>query len=231
MMLLPCLMLVASSLAVTAAQGDRIDVGSFTIFVDDQRVGREQFSMQRINSAEGVAFELRSESAIGEKRAAVRLETDSAGTPVRYSVEERTGAAVTLRLGGQRVRGRFETLARSTTGEAAREYLLVPGALVIEENGLLQYAMVVRHAVTAVGSPTPIPVLNPIANRQSSARLVLESVSDTVAIAGSRRLARRWRLISEAGEARLIWADAEDRLLRIQIPSRRFDALRDDVPR
>lgn len=243
-MLLPRLILVASAmvgfarfsvasdqLPLAPIQSDRLDVGSFTLLVNEQRVGREQFSMHSVKSADGVAFELRAESAVGDRRAAVRLESDSAGTPIRYSVEERTGASVTLRLGGQRVRGRFATLSRSTTGEAAREYLLVAGALVVEDDGLLQYAMVIRHPVSAVGVATTIPILTPTANRQATMQLVLESVSDTVAIAGSKRVARRWRLLMPGGEARLIWADADDRLLRVQIPSRKFDALRDDVPR
>lgn len=176
-------------------------------------------------------LELRAESAIGDRRAAVRLETDSVGTPMRYSVEERTGSTVTLRLGGQRVRGRFATLARSTTGESAREYLLAPGALVLEDNGVLQYALLIRNRTTVRGDSVVIPVLTPIANRQGSARLSLLADNDTVVIAGSRRVALRWEVVTSDRELRLIWADADGRLLRIQIPARGFNALRDDVPR
>ena len=83
-------------------QTDRVDVGSFTLFMKNQRSGREQFSIRRVSAGDGVAFELRSESAIGDFRSAVRLEVDSAGSPIRYTLEERTGAEVTMRLGGQR---------------------------------------------------------------------------------------------------------------------------------
>ncbi len=212
-------------------QIDRIDVGSFTLFLHDQRAGREQFSMQRVVAADGATLELRAESAVGDRRSAVRLEADSAGSPVRYSVEERTGAMVTLRLGGQRVRGRFTTLARSTSGEAAREYLLVPGAVVLEDHGVLQYALLVLNRLHVEGDSTVIPVITPIANRQGTVQLALMTISDTVVIAGSRRQARRWRAVTDRGESRFIWADAEGRLLRVQIPSRGFNALRDDVPR
>ena len=212
-------------------QTERLDVGSFTLFMDDQRVGREQFSVQRVVAADGAILELRAESAIGDRRTAVRLETDSAGAPVRYTFVERTGATVTLRLGGQRVRGRFTTLARSTTGEAAREYLLVAGAMVLEEQGVLQYALLIRHRLLAVGDTLNVPVLTPIANRQGSVQLSLLSTSDTVAIAGSRRAAQRWSVVTQNGEVRYVWADAEGRLLRVQIPSRGFNAVRDDVPR
>lgn len=215
---------------VVAPQGQQLDVGSFTLFVNEQRAGREQFSMQRLNSPSGAALELRAESAMGDRRAAVRLEADSAGTPLRYTVEERTGASVTLRLGGQRVRGRFTTLARSVNGEAAREYLLEPGAMVLEDDGVLQYALIVRRQLRQVGDSVTIPVLTPIANRQGTVRLTLMATGDTVVIAGSRRAARQWRVVTSTGETRLVWADSIGRLLRVRIPARGFDALRDDAP-
>lgn len=213
-----------------AAQA-RLDVGSFTILVNGQRVGREQFSVQRVTSQDGGTLEARSESAIGDRRVAMRLETDSAGTPVRYSVEERRGADVTLRLGGQRVRGRFATLARSSTGEAAREYLLRAGAVVIEDDGIVQYALLLRDRTIAEGADITLPSLTPIANSQGTVRLALEARADTIVVAGVRREARRWQVTANGGERRVIWADAEGRMLRLSIPARNLEALRDDVPR
>ncbi|WP_373060905.1 hypothetical protein [Gemmatimonas sp.] len=209
----------------------RLDVGSFTLLVNGQRAGREQFSVQRVISQDGGTLEARSESAIGDRRVAMRLETDSAGTPVRYSVEERRGADVTLRLGGQRVRGRFATLARSSTGEAAREYLLRPGAVVIEDDGIVQYALLVRDRAMADGAGVTLPSLTPIANTQGAVRLVLETRFDTIIVAGLRREARRWRVTASSGDLKLVWADADGRLLRLSIPARNLEALRDDVPR
>ncbi len=209
----------------------RLDVGSFTLLVNGQRAGREQFSVQRIASQDGGTLEARSESALGDRRVAMRLETDSAGTPVRYSVEERRGADVTLRLGGQRVRGRFATLARSSTGEAAREYLLRPGAVVVEDEGIVQYAVLVRDRTLGEGDGITLPSLTPIANAQGAVRLVLETGTDTIVVAGARRAARRWRVTASSGDLRLVWADLEGRLLRLTIPARNLEALRDDVPR
>ncbi len=208
-----------------------LDVGSFTLILDGQRAGREQFSVRRTTTADGATLELRSESAVGDRRSAVRLEADSAGTPLRYSVEQRTGATVSLRLGGQRVRGRFTTLSRRVNGEAAREYLISPGALVLEDDGVIQHALFVRFPGLAPGDSVVIPVLTPIGNHHGTARLSLQASGDTVAIAGSRRWAKRWRLVTPEGEERLIWADVDGRLLRLRIPGRKFEALRDDVPR
>ena len=150
---------------------------------------------------------------------------------MRYSVEERRGADVTLRLGGQRVRGRFATLARSSTGEAAREYLLRPGAVVVEEDGVVQYALLLRNRPVPAGGGVTLPSLTPIANSQGTVRLVLETVTDTIVVAGAQRAARRWRVTARGGDLRLVWADAEGRVLRLTIPARHLEALRDDVPR
>ena len=164
-------------------------------------------------------------------RVATRMEVDSAGTPVRYSHEGRTGNEVTLRVGGRRIRGRFATLAHSKTGEAAREYLLVPNAIVLDDEGIMQYALLVRDRRLAVGGGMTIPTVSPIGNRRGIVRLVLESGNDTVSFAGTRRDASRWRAVTVSGDAILIWADGEGRMLRVVIVSRGFEALRDDVPR
>ena len=212
------------------AQPVRLDEGSFTITVNGQRAGREQFSVQRISTNDGGTIEVRAESAVGDTRTAMRLEADSAGTPVRFSVEARRGAEETLRLGGQRVRGRFATLARSITGESAREYLLRPGAVVVEDDGIVQYALLLRRQLVE-GAGVTLPSLTPTANAQGAVRIVLEAERDVVVIAGARRTARRYRIVTANGEARMVWADGDGLLLRLSIPSRSLEAVRDDVPR
>jgi len=213
------------------AQGARLDVGSFSLLLNGARVGREQFSVQRMQSQEGGVLELRAESVTGDRRTAMRLETDSAGTPVRYSFEERAGAEVIVRIGGRRVRGRFATLARSKLGEAAHEYLLVPGALMLEDNGVLQYALLIRNRQGTVRDTGSVPVLSLGNNQQGLVQLARETNRDTVFIAGTRREATRWSLVSLSGEVRVVWSDAEGRILRVLIASRGFEAVRDDVPR
>lgn len=209
----------------------RLDEGSFTVSINGQRAGREQFSIQRVTAADGATLEVRAESAVGDRRSAMRLDADSAGTPVRYSVEERRGSELTLRLGGQRVRGRFATLARSLTGEAAREYLLRPGAVVVEDDGIVQHALLLRGIDPLASVGVTLPSLTPIANTQGVVRIVPEADEDAVAIAGVLVAARRWRCVTNDGEVRLVWTDQEGHLLRLRVPSRNLEALRDDVPR
>jgi hypothetical protein len=60
---------------------------------------------------------------------------------------------------------------------------------------------------------------------------VLEAERDVVVIAGARRTARRFRIVTATGEVRLVWAEGEGLLLRLSIPARGLEAMRDDVPR
>ena len=244
--------------SVLSSQPRSLDVGSFTIFENGQRVGREQFSIVQtvatvssptVTAASVTAgslleaprgegritnnggnLELRAESSIGDRRKALRLDTDSSGSPLSYAVEMRVGASISLRLSGQRVRGRFATVARVPHGESAREYLFTDGEIILEDEDVHQYSMLVRNRDVAQGDSVTIATLSPTENRQGHAVLTLESSADTVTIAGSRRRARRWLVVTDSGERRTLWADDRGRVFRLLIPSRGFDAVRDDLP-
>jgi hypothetical protein len=204
------------------------DVGSFSILREGVRVGREQFSIRPVGSVDGVAFELRAESAIDERRLATRLEVDAAGAPLRYTADVRRGTAAVLRLGGQRTRGRFATLARTERGEAAREYLLPAGAVILEVEAFHQAALLLLAA--AGRTDLTLRALAPMENRERPVRLTRDAASDTVTVAGVRRPAARW-VVDDAGDRRVLWADAEGRILRVTVPARGLEAIRDDIPR
>ena len=227
------LMLVLQT-GVTAsadAQADRVDGGSFSIEQQGHRVGREQFSLRKAPAPDGSVFELRSESVSGDRRVAVQLTTDSLGSPVRYSLEIREGVKVTVRAGGQRLRSRFTTQTVRSTGESVREYLLQAGMIVLEPDFYHQLEFVLRGRALDVGRTVEIPALSLLDNSQRQLRLMLESRADSVLIAGTARPALRWRLDDGTGLVRTLWGDAEGRLLRLMIPSKSIDVVRDAVPK
>lgn len=225
---MPLFLLLLCISLTTPPQPSNLDVGSFTILREGSRVGREQFSLRRVSSPDGIEFELRAESAIGERRLATRLETDSAGTPMRYSAEVREGTGVVLKLGGQRVRGRFATLARTDRGEAAREYLLPAGTLVLEDQSFHQAALLWLSRERLMDVPRS--ALAPMDNSERTVRVTLDEASDTVVVAGVRLPAQRW-VVDDSRNRRVIWTDADGRILRVTIPSLGLEAVRDDVPR
>lgn len=226
----PLLLALGLTLGVrtTPSQPEPLDVGSFSILREGERVGREQFSLRRVGSAEGVAFELRAESAIGDRRIATRLETDATGAPLRYSAEVRDGATLVLRLGGQRTRGRFATLARTDRGEAAREYLLPSGSVVLEAESFHQAALLLLDRRGRVDFR--VRALAPMENRERDVRVTLDAEVDTIAVAGVRLTASRW-VIDDSDARRVLWTDADGRVLRVTVPARGLEAIRDDVPR
>ena len=213
------------------AQADRIDAGSFSVRMAGERIGREQFSIRKAPAPDGAAFELRAETTQGDRRVAVQLTTDSTGAPIRYSLEIRDDANVMLRLGGQRVRGRFAVLARKPTGEVAREFLLDDHTLIVDPELFHQLCFVVRGRGAAVGETASVSVLSPQGNAEQALQVKLESLSDTVTIAGVVKQGRRWRLDDAAGLTRMVWADSDGRILRVTIPGRQIEAIRDDIPR
>lgn len=212
---------------VMAQTAGRIDVGSFSIVREGTRVGREQFSIRRVGSPDGVEYELRSEATIDERRIATRLDADSAGTPIRYTVEERDPDGVVLRLGGQRVRGRFAAIARSRRGEAAREYLLPPETVLLETSTFHHAAGLMLNR--GERTDRQLLALAPLDNHERAVRLVLDAPSDPVVVAGVRLEALRWLLDDPVGR-RIIWTDADGRVLRVTLPAFGLEAIRDAVP-
>ena len=76
-----------------------------------------------------------------------------------------------------------------------------------------------------------MPVVVPRRNTQLTMR-VEERGADEVTIGGRRLAARHLVLRDPTGGAdRDIWVDAQNRVLRVEIPSRHLVALRDDAPR
>lgn len=212
------------------AQADRVETGSFTVFEKGARIGREQFSMRRAPSPDGTAFELRSESTFGERRTALQLSVDSLGSPVHYALEIRDGTNVDVRAGGQRVRGRFATLARKSTGETAREFMLGDRVFVLEPGFFHQYSPLLRGRRTPADS-LAITAVSVLDGRRDRLKLVAESMSDTIVVAGVRTVASRWRLEGSGSAPRILWGDREGRLLRVLIPSLSIEAVRDEHPK
>ncbi|MBC8086266.1 MAG: hypothetical protein H7Z40_03310 [Phycisphaerae bacterium] len=218
-------------MTATAAQEDRVDAGSFSVFEKGVRVGREQFSVRRAPSPDGTAFELRAESVLGDRRAAVQQSVDSLGIPVHYSLEVREGTSVTVRAGGQRVRGRFVTQTRRSAGESAREYLLAPGVIILEPTFYHQLAVVLRRRTPGIGQPVEMTVLSLLDFSQQRLNLVLESRVDSAIVAGSSTPALRWRLEGAASPVQTIWTDSEGRLLKVVVAALFLEATRDELPR
>ena len=209
-----------------AGQATIVDDGSFTISRAGDRIGREDFSIRHVPTTAG-AFETLTRGVIvtGGRRLTIDLSADSAGLPSLYqsksSEDGRPGESYRAEVSGHR----YSARATRGTGESARELMLPPGALLVEDGVLHVLPFVVARG------PGKVPAVVP--SRGVVVTLTVEDAgSDHVSIALQSLEARKF-VVREgtAGPVREVWVDAAGRLLRVAIPSERLVAIRDDAPR
>jgi hypothetical protein len=116
-------------------------------------------------------------------------------------------------------------LTQTKTGEAAREYVLSSGALLMDEDVFHHFFFV----PLAVGH-AQLSVIAPRIAQQSRFQLEARG-EDSVDIAGRSIAARHFALTSPSGASREVWIDEKGRLLKVAEPDKGLLALRDDPPR
>jgi hypothetical protein len=222
------ILLLGSLLAATPAlaQVRLVDEGTFSLFVEGERVGREDFSIRAAPGAGGSTFVAQGNVLRGEQRLSVALNADSAGFPLRFQLTVRVDGRETETILGEARRGIWMGRAVRSGGESAREFRLPPGAIAAEEDVVHQVWFVVR----AAGGRT-LALLSPrtLALRQVA---VEDGGADVVRLGTLELDARRWvlRPVDGGEPVREVWTDAEGRVLRVRVAARGLDALRDDAP-
>jgi hypothetical protein len=221
-------MLVCGLLFVATAVGAQsavVDEGTFMVTRGGAPIGRESFRIVRAPGPNGQVFRATGQSALGDVRFTTSLGTDSSGVPVTYESELSQRGEVIQRLQGRGRPGRFSVVVWTKSGEAAREYLLNNGALLIDDEVIHQF-----YFIPVAAARGQLVVIAPRAGRQGHYRLE-ERSSETVEIAGRGVATRRFALIPASGDSRVVWTDANGRLLKVSIPEKGITAVRDDLPR
>ena len=208
------------------AQVTTVDEGSFTVSRKGERIGREEFTIRRTPGAEGQSMLVASATvSYDDRRIAPALRTDSAGAPIAYALEVRSGTEVQEQLKGAVGRGRFSAVTRTPKGESAREYIVTDGALILDDEIFHQYFFVAR--VTRQGA---VPVVVPRRNAQMMVRIE-EGGAASVTVGGQALAARRVTIREPGGGLRHILVDAKGRVLQVELPALGIVATRDDPPR
>jgi hypothetical protein len=202
-----------------------IDQGSFTISVNNQRVGREDFRITTTPNGGSRDYDATATVTYGERRLSPALHADTTGTPSFYSVVVRNAGQPQEQWTGNIVRGRVSAKIRSPRGESAKEFIVTDGALILDDDVFHQYYFLARRA--ASGS---VAAVNPRRNAQEVLR-VSSAGADRVTIGNRELEATHWVITDPAGTERDLWADAQGRVLKVSIPSRGTVAVRDDPPR
>jgi len=207
-----------------AAQVTIVDEGTFTIFRKSARIGRETFTIKRSIAPNEDVYEANATVDFDAQRLSPALRTDTSYAPLAYQMEVRTNDQLQLRLKGVIGRGRFSARVRTPSGEAAREYIVSVGALVIDDDVFHQYYFLAQRIR---GSSFTVPVVIPTRNVQVTMRVQVVGV-ERVTIGGTPTDARRLAATMAGGTARDIWIDAQGRVLKVTLGD--VTALRDELP-
>jgi hypothetical protein len=211
------------------AQTEKLDEGTFRIVVGGSEVGMETFTIRQNGSGADAVVIAKGRVVLDASKGGTQIEASvqlaGAGLrPAAYEVEVRGSDAQGIRatVRGSRVSARI----MSPSGENQREYLVSDGAVLVDEGVAHQYYFLARRATA--GSVT-IPIVMPRQSKQVNATVSLRG-DEPVVIAG-RSVAARHLVVQPQGSATVdVWADAQGRILKIEIPSRQYVATRTALP-
>jgi hypothetical protein len=206
-----------------SSQVTTLDEGSFTITIRGQRAGREDFRIRSTPGASGREIVATATVDYNGRKVLPQMRADEKGVPVQYVVEVKNGPSVDERVSGMVGRGRVSAHVRTARGESANEFVVSPGALVIDDEVFHQYYFIAQRN-------GPVSVIVPRRNAQVTMRVSAVG-TETVTIGGTSIEAKKVTIADPGGADREVWTDSSGRVLRVAIPSRGVVAQRDDPPR
>lgn len=228
--------LALATLAALAApmrqpQSTLADAGSFTVLQGGSKVGTEVFTIHRAPPPDG-GYVVEGAAVYLTRRLVPVLRTDSSGTPVRYELDEFVDGHRQRQLTLQIVRGRGSERVQTSRGESATEFLVAPGARLLDADVFAQYYFIARAVIALSrdpGGPMVVPLLIPRRGGTLAAPVVIVG-DERLDVAGQSRDAIHLRIRGADSDPQDIWADQEGRVLRVAVPARGLVALRDDQP-
>lgn len=212
------------------AQTTTLDEGSFRISIGGKEVGTETFSIRQNGTGEGAVIIAVGRVVLDAERGPQELSSElqvggRALRPAAYEV--RVQGAEAGRITGRVVGSRFSAQIVSPSGESMREYLAGEGAVLADEGVAHHYYFVARRAEAGA---TRIPVIIPRQSRQVSAQVAIGG-AEKITVAGQALDARRMTVTPAGGQERVVWIDAQGRVLKMEIPASGFVATRAEAPR
>jgi hypothetical protein len=224
--ILPAALAALFAAAPLAAQGAAADTGTFRVSVGGREVGTESFSIQQTGSGAGAVF-------IASGRVSLRLASGSLelsprlratgfqADPVHYEVA--VGGDSPRRIAGNIGGGRVSARIVTAAGEQLREYVASSGAVVLDEGVAHHYFFLAQRLHSG-----RVPVIVPSENRQVLAT-VTDRGEETVQV-GGRSLRLFHLVVQRDGQEHHVWVDALNRVIKVEIPGRGYEAVRTQPP-
>src|SRR5678809_363974 len=91
-----------------------LDEGSFTISVNGERVGREDFRIRSTPGSSGPEVVATANVSYASRRVLPQMRGDSAGAPSQYVVEVKDGPVTNERVDGMVARGRVSSRVKNS---------------------------------------------------------------------------------------------------------------------
>lgn len=205
------------------AQRPLVDEGTLLISRNGTLLGRESFRVQVAEN--GRYLTATSQASYGDLKVTPALSLDSAsGAPVLYRVELRSPELGVERLQATGRPGRLSSVAQRSGGQSAKEYVFAGNVIIIEEDVYHHYAM-----LTLTGRTGAVTVVVPRRGEQRKASIA-DRGSASVHVNGRATPARHLTL-QVGAEAHELYVDPAGRLLKVVIPSRGVEAVREELPR
>lgn len=216
--------------SVLAAQTTTLDEGTFHISVAGKEIGSETFSIRQNGTGDGAVIVATGRVVIDAERGPqeVSSELQVGGRTLRPAAYEvRVQGSGAERISGRVVGGRFSAQIISPAGESMREYLAGDGAILADDGVAHHYYFLARRIA---GKTARVPLIIPRQNRQLNANVVVTG-TERITVGGKNIEARRMSITPAGNPERIVWTDADGRVLRMEIPSVGLVATRDEAPR
>lgn len=203
-----------------AQEGEELDAGTYEVLLNGELVGLERFVVQSDGAAVRAAARITSShEAAGIVAGEVRLLLDPAYRPDRYELKPSGGDLGSIV--GLRRANRLRMQTESEEGERVKEFV-APGDLVILERGFAHHYFLLLGLVRESSGGQQLSLVVPSEGRQFRATIRDEGEDS---VPGQAVTARRY-VVEGGGETHTLWASADGRVLRVEIPTLGWTARR-----
>ncbi len=238
--------LLASSLAAGAASDkkdkpkppapQKVDSGSFGVFVRGQRVVTETFSIEQQNGASIIKSQLKQTGTDTSNNQKSELDITPTGDLLRYEWSQDSAGSLTVVPNNDFL---LERITASATAKPAEQPFLMPStSVILDNNFFVQREVLIWRYLAADCKPEggglkceqgPAEFGALVPQDRTSVRVRVELVGrEKVTIRGAERELLRINLTSETFEWAL-WVDDRDqfKLIRVAIPADNTEVVRD----
>jgi hypothetical protein len=211
--------------APAAAQTVQLDEGSFRILVNGREVGTETFSLRQNGTGADAVVIAQGRVVLDANETTANVQLSGSGLRlVAYDVELSGEDARRIRASVSGSRASARTV--SSAGETMKEYLVSEGAVLLDDGVAHHYYMIAKRAEAGASST---PILIPRESRQVQATISVAG-NESVSAGGSTVTAKKIVVQPRGGDVRSVWVDAQNRVLRVEIPARNYVAVRTALP-